>query len=315
VTTPNDSQKSRPDLQQALPPVVEEADSETQATLPSQASSANFGSEPPLPDYFLAGVIATGFSAACVAVGTSFFGLQGTFVGGVVGAMAGSIASQVSKHRLLRVEHRTRVLMRKLAEVRGNDVPRWAAASPATLAGLKARIPWRAIASASLIAVVGFGVGAAGLSAVELLGGRPVSSLTSGEPATGTTFQRIVETAVPAETPRQERAAERQAIPVASPTAAEPVGVPAPAASAVAATPAVEAGAPDFAESPEPSAAGVASPQPALTETVAASPSATITVTTTPSPRPTESAATPTASPGRTATPSSVPTVAPSATP
>jgi hypothetical protein len=313
MSTHDASRKASDELEQVIPPITE-ADGEAETTLPTVAATNASASEPALPDYFIAGVVATGFSAACVAVGTSFFGLQGTFIGGVAGAMAGSIASQVSKRRLLRIEHRTRVLLRRLTDVRGDDVSRWAAASPATLASLKTRIPWRAVASASLIAIVGFGIGAVGLSAVELVGGRPVSSVTSGEPTTGTTFQRIIETAVPAEMPAEGREAIRQSTPAASPTATEPVEVVSPAATSSASTPAAEAAAPDVIESPQPIAPGVPSPQ-ASPQAAEASPSATLTVTATPSPRVTESAATSMAAPSRTATQGSAPSPSPSARP
>ncbi len=140
---------------------------------------------------FVSGVLATGLAAALVAVLTSYFGVQGTLIGAVIGAMGGSALSQMVGVPLDRVE---RWLVRRgLLTVRRPRIP--AARVQAARAAVAGRAPGtaRIVRHTLVLGSVGFVLGMAGISGFELAQGRPLSATTTHQAGTGTTVGNLVQ--------------------------------------------------------------------------------------------------------------------------
>lgn len=156
------------------------------------------------PPAILAGIVATGLAATVGAILTSYLGVQGTLTGAALGAMLAASISQVVRVPLGRLERRlvqagfSAVRLRHLGLVRGvlsthgAPVKLWRA------------IPRQAVLATLGVAVVGFGLGMAGLTLLEASQNRPVSAITTGAPQRGTTASNLVSRGNPAPEPADQ---------------------------------------------------------------------------------------------------------------
>lgn len=143
------------------------------------------------PSYAVSGKVATGISAITVAAVTSYIGTQGTVIGVAIGAMLGSVVTQLAKPQLMRCEQRIHQAAAAVGAARLRDIPGYVRAAPAGARALHHRIPMRTVGIASGLGVAGFVVAMGSITALEVSQGEPLSAITTGEPSTGTTISNL----------------------------------------------------------------------------------------------------------------------------
>ena len=230
-----DPLSEKPSEEQAAEPAAE-SDDQAQPTEPGQIAPPSpppAETAPALPEYYAAGVAATGLTAVLVAIMSSQFGLQGTIAGAFLGAVAMSVVSQQLRKPLSRLEGQV--------VAAGAAIKRLPWGEPGRLsqegrAQLTRQVPRATLVSVLALGLGGFLLGIFGISLFEAAKGRPLSAISSGEGQRGTTIGLVVQEVVedlpraPATPPGQVVGAPSPVEMVGSPTAAPATSSPAPVA-------------------------------------------------------------------------------------
>lgn len=185
-------------------------------------------------------VAASSLAAASAAAIASIFGVAGTIIGTALFSVVATVATAV-------YEHAGRRTALRLTNAAG---PLFERPKPPRLRPSK-RLPWRRVA---LGATLVFGVTFAGITAFEVLAGKPLSALW-GRSETGTSVQRVLPST-------SKQAPRQQPTPVPTPTPSDqrqPSATPSTTATSGSPTPTAPTGA---TTSPSPSASPSASPTP-----------------------------------------------------
>jgi hypothetical protein len=156
----------------------------TDGALPDQA--------PTPPRSYIAGILTAGLSAVCGAVLTSWFGVQGTLVGAMLGATIGSSVSEIVRTPLTSLERRIIQSGTSGHRLRRDGLVKTLLSSPAAARQALGMVSGRAIVTVATVAIVGFALAAFGLTAVEVAQGEPLAAILSDSEATGTTVGNIV---------------------------------------------------------------------------------------------------------------------------